>query len=263
VDGVPLIGGHDEDQGLPDKLEQMSPMLFDMVRGIVEQWPQPPDPIRGRSLADVLSATQVVATHAPSNRKTLKTLIRKVADVNADGRLRRLRADEVDAVTPIPGLARRSMVLRALGNEPLLHPGRVSWRRSVRAGQRVHVYLDVSGSMEQVKSALYGAVLDCHAFVHPTVHLFSTEVADVSFAEFRSGVCKSTGGTSIACVAEHMAENRVRRALLITDGWVGTPRGVHLATLAGAKLAVAYLGNSNERDLEAVVDYSATLSIGI
>jgi hypothetical protein len=126
----------------------------------------------------------------------------------------------------------------------------------------VHVYVDVSGSMDQVKSALYGAVLDCQAFVHPTVHLFSTEVADVNLADLRNGVCKSTGGTSITCVAEHMAENHVPRALLVTDGWVGTPRGSHLATLARARLAVAYIGHINNRDLEAVVDYSAHLAIG-
>jgi hypothetical protein len=262
VDGVPLIGGHDEDEGLSGRIEQVSPVLFEMIREIVEQWPQPPDPIRGRSLADVLSTTRVAAVRVPSNRAILRKLIRKIAHVGIDGVLRRLRIEEVEAATPVPGLARRSVVLRALGHEPLLHPGRVTWRRTARAGQRVHVYLDVSGSMGQVISVLYGAILDCQDFVHPTVHLFSTEVADVGLADLRRGVRESTGGTDIACVAEHMAVNCVRRALLVTDGWVGTPRGSHLSTLAGAKLAVAYLGDSNKRDLETVVDHSATLSVG-
>jgi hypothetical protein len=155
------------------------------------------------------------------------------------------------------------MVLRALGHEPLLHAGLTSWRRPVRSGERVHVYIDVSGSMDSIKGALYGAVLDCEAFVHRRVHLFSTKVVDLGLAELRRGVCKSTGGTDIACVAEHMAENRIRRALLITDGWVGTPRGGHHVTLAGAKLAVAFLGSSvNRTDLKAVADHTATLSLG-
>src|SRR3546814_9344090 len=54
-----------------------------------------------------------------------------------------------------------SMILRALGEDPLLHPGEVAWRRKAPSGERVHVYLDVSGSMDAVKGALYGAVLDC------------------------------------------------------------------------------------------------------
>src|SRR3546814_4048746 len=96
-------------------------------------------------------------------------------------------------------MARRSMILRALGEDPLLHPGEVAWRRKAPSGERVHVYLDVSGSMDAVKGALYGAVLDCEMLVHPVVHLFSSRVADISLAELRRGVCKSTGGTDIAC----------------------------------------------------------------
>ena len=112
--------------------------------------------------------------------------------------------------------------------------------------------------MDAVKGPLYAAVLDCEALVERTVHLFSTRVADVSLAKLRRGVCKTTGGTDIGCVAAH----RVRRALLVTDGRVGAPRGAHQGTLAAAKLAVAYLGvNCNAKDLAAVANHSATLSL--
>lgn len=213
---IPLLGGHQGDGIADGGLEHWSPVLFDIVRGIVEQWPQPPDPIRGRSLADVLNATSVQPARSPTSRGVLRGLIRKVAGLSGAGVVRRVRVDEVEVSTPIPSLSRRSVVLRALGHEPMLHAGQARMRRTLRAGERVHVYLDVSGSMDQVKGPLYGAVLDCQAFVQPTVHLFSTEVADISLAELRRGVCKSTGGTDISCVAEHMAEHRVRRALLIS-----------------------------------------------
>jgi hypothetical protein len=239
-------------------------VLFDIVRGIVAQWPQPPDPILGQSLADVLDATTVQLARRPSNRSVLRGLIRKVAGVGGAGTMRQARVDPIEVSTPILSFSRRSMVLRALGHEPLLHAGQSPLRRTVRAGERVHVYLDVSGSMNEVKGPLYGAVLDCEAFVQPTVHLFSTQVADISLAELRRGVCKTTGGTSIACVANHMAAHRVRRALLITDGYVGTPRGEHHKTLYGAKLAVAFFGaDVNEMDLKAVSNHTATLSIGV
>ena len=261
--GVPLLGGHEGDGASASQLEHRSPVLFDAVRGIVEQWPQPPDPIRGRSLADVLKDADVRARRVPSNRAILRGLIRKLAGVNGVGAIRRARLDVSEAPTPIPGLGRRSMVLRALGHEPLLHAGVTSRRLSVPSGERVHVYIDVSGSMDSVKGPLYGAVLDCEAFVHRKVHLFSTKVVDLGMAELRRGVSKSTGGTDIGCVAEHMAANRIRRALLITDGWVGTPRGGHHVTLAGARVAVALIGgNVNRTDLKAVANHTATLSIG-
>ena len=260
---IPLLGEH-RDGSMPDgQLEHQSPILFDIVRGIVEQWPQPPNPIQGCSLADVLKQTSLQPQRSTLNRSKIRGLIRKVAGLSGSGAERRRTTDPMQAPTPMPSLDRRSMVLRALGTEPLLHSGQVPWRHTVRTGERVHVYLDVSGSMDAIKGPLYGAVLDCQAFVFPTVHLFSTKVADISLVELRRGVCKTTGGTSIDCVAQHMNNNRVRRALLITDGWVGTPRGQHHCTLLEARLAVAYMGsNCNTTDLSTVANHTTTLSIG-
>ena len=268
---IPLMGGHQADTphasgpgNVPDgELEHRSPVLFDIVRGLVEQWPQPPEPIRGRSLADVIRPTAVQPKRQPSNRETLRRLIRKVAGFKTAGAVRRMRLDSTQAPTPIPGLQRRSMVMRALGHTPLLHTGPAPWRRRVDSGERVHVYLDVSGSMNAVKAPLYGAVLDCAQWVHPKVHLFSTKVVDVSLSELRAGVCRSTGGTSIECVAAHMAAKRVRRALLITDGYVGKAYGQHKRTLGEVQLAVAFLGsNVTHHDLSELANHTAHLLLG-
>jgi hypothetical protein len=76
-------------------------------------------------------------------------------------------------------------------------------------------------------------------------------------AGLRAGICKTTGGTDIACVAEHMEANRIRRTLIVTDGWVGKPRGHHQQTLSAAKLAVALLGAStNTDDLSGVANFT-------
>jgi hypothetical protein len=263
IKSVPLIGGHGEDGATAGDFEHRAPVLFDVVRGIVEEWPQPPNPIKGRSLAEVLLDTTIKPHRTTSSRAVLRRLIRKVAGAHAHGTIRRTRDDTLFVPTPIPSLDRRSAVLRVLGHQPLLYTGEVPWRRTVRTGERVHVYLDVSGSMDAVKDALYGAVLDCREYVHPQVHLFSTKVADITLAELSRGVCKSTGGTDAACFAKHMADNRVGRALVITDGWVGAPRGRHRTTLNDAKLAVALLGeNTNENDLKNVTNFTETLPIG-
>ena len=115
--------------------------------------------------------------------------------------------------------------------------------------------------MGGVLKPLYGAVLDCEELVFPTIHLFSDQVADITVGELRRGTCRTTGGTDIACVASHMLRNEVRRAVLVTDGWVGLPSGQHKETLATARLAVAYLGAVNELDLASVADYTAILKI--
>ena len=262
VEGIPLLGGHGPDGATEGELERRAPLLFDVVRGIVEQWPQPPDPIRGRSLADVLNETRVAVQRHPSNRTLLRQLIRKVSAGGTGGPVRRLATAAGLTTTPIPRFDRRSTVLRALGIRPLLFTGTVPALRRVAADERVHVYLDVSGSMNAVCEALYGAVLVSRALVHPTVHLFSTQIADVTLAELRAGVRRSTDGTAIGCVAEHLATNHIRRALIITDGWVGWPSASHREILSRTRLAVAYAGTSIQTaDLGDVARYSAQISI--
>jgi len=261
LDGIPLIGGHEEVSD--GQLEIRSPVLFDIVRGLVEQWPQPPDPIRGRSLSDIINTNTIQPKRKLTNRSILRNLICKVADNKHAGSIKRIRLDKIEVTTPIPVLNRRTVVQRALGTEPLLFTGTSSFSLRVNSGKRVHIYLDVSGSMDAVKSALYGAVIDCAAFVHPVIHLFSSKVADISMDQLRRGVCKTTGGTCITCVAEHMSVNAVHRAVIITDGWVGKPNGSHKTTLDTAKLAVAYLGDStNNQDLANVANHTAILFIG-
>ena len=263
VDGIPLLGGHGADGATEGTLERCAPLLFDIVRGIVEQWPQPPDPIRGRSLADVLNETRVAIQRSSSNRTLLRQLIRKVSAVDSGGSVRRLAADCDSTTTPIPRFDRRSTVMRALGIRPLMFTGTVPVQRRVPANERVHVYLDVSGSMSAVGEALYGAVLDNRTLVHPTVHLFSTRIADLTLAQLHAGVRRSTDGTEIGCVAEHLETNHIRRALIITDGWVGRPSGSHLEVLSRTRLAVAYAGISIQTaDLYEVARYSARISLG-
>lgn len=258
--GVPLLGDHGAGDAAHSQLQTHAPLIFEIVRDLVEQWPQPPDPIRGRSLADVLRTTSVTPVRQPSHRAVLRGLIRKVAGLHGQGRVFRRGADAIAIQGPLPTPHRRGFVLQALGVQPLLHDAAVPWVRRQRSGQRVHVYLDVSGSMATVLQALYGAVLDCEDWVHPQVHLFSTKVNDIPLTDLRRGVCPSTGGTDMGCVAEHMATHHVTRALIVTDGWVGAPRGAHLKTLAAARLAVAYLGaHINQNDLAAVADHTAIL----
>ena len=264
---IPLLGEHGNVDGLgaqsAEAIEQQAPILFDLVSDLVAKWPNPPDPIRGRALSNVLKSCTVSPKSPPSNRTILRRLILRVAGAGRDGQIQRYRPGTISAPTPIPSLARRSIVLRALGVPTLLHPGNLPWPKRAPTGERVHIYLDVSGSMTDVLRALYGSVLDCADYVHPKVHLFSNEIASITLAQLRAGKCKTTGGTDIVCVARHMKRYGIRRAVLITDGYVGKPEGNHLETLFNARIAVAYLGEViNRNDLAPVANYTSTLNIG-
>ena len=164
--------------------------------------------------------------------------------------------------TPVPTFDRRSVVMRALGAVPLLYRHEVMGREWAPHGEKVHVYLDVSGSMGTVIASVYGAVLDSLEFVHNRIHLFSTEVEDISLRQLTHGVCESTGGTSIACVAGHIREHRVRQAVILTDGFVGAPCGDDAKVLRDTRLGVGLVGDMQTgSDLADVADEWVTLPV--
>ena len=113
VGDIPLLGGHAEDGAAKGGLEKRSPVLFDIVRGVVEQWPQPPHPIRGRSLASILETGTVQPKRPASARAPLRSPMRKVASCGPSGRVRQSAVDTQLAPLPIPTLGRRTSVMRA------------------------------------------------------------------------------------------------------------------------------------------------------
>jgi hypothetical protein len=246
-----LLGSHDA-----DNQTQLDGMVLEAVRSVVEKWPQPPDPIIGRSWAEILNELKVRPERVPSNRASLRRLLAKVARLGCGATHRVVTETPIELTTPVFHVSRRWVVERALGREPLLFRAPVTMRRPEYDGDRVHVYLDVSGSMTYCYGAVFAAVADCAAFVHPTVHQFSTKVAETGVRAVRTGQCVTTGGTEIACVAAHMRERRIRRAVIITDGYVGRPSHLDGETLRNATVGVALApGASKRSDLEGFVDY--------
>ena len=249
---VVLLGDHSGE--IPDLMG--TGMLFDCVREIVERWPQPPNPIAGRSLADRVAAVRVTVKRDVTDRAALTWLIRQVAKPRPDarGRLHGGGLEEALCLSPRPD--RRSLVLRTLGQRTLLHRVELASPNSRTGIEPVHVYVDVSGSVAGLRNTLYGAVAACREVVNPAVHLFSTVVHDVPMRRFLAGECSTTGGTSIECVAEHIRANKVRRAVLLTDGWVGRATGRHSRTLHECHLGVALTpGGGSRADLKEFVKH--------
>lgn len=152
-----------------------------------------------------------------------------------------------------PRLERVEFVRQALGSPVLLHPAMLVGDRPARREQ-VHLYLDVSGSMDGCLPLLYAALRPVVSFVHPQVHLFSTRVHDIDVRDLARGVRVTTGGTDVAPVTEHLLAQRIRRAVLLTDGWVGAVPQEHARALGhrGARFAVVLTANGDARFADAL-----------
>ena len=131
--------------------------------------------------------------------------------------------------------------------EPLEQLVRQIAGNGLRSGDSVHLYLDVSGSVEPFLEPLYAAIRGAARLIWRDVHLFSTDVVDVPIRDLAKRACQTTGGTSIVAVARHIRQNGVRRAVIVTDGEVGCLGTRDEETLRETILGVAL---TNERQEE-------------
>lgn len=118
---------------------------------------------------------------------------------------------------PVLSAADRRAFLRATWS-PFLPEA--SWTASARRPEgRAHVYLDVSGSMDAEMPLLVALLGQLYGWIKRPLWAFSTHVAP---AVIERGVLKAgtTGGTSLACVLEHVERTRPASALIVTDGYV-------------------------------------------
>ena len=199
------------------------PAVVDAIRRIVEKWPPPETPVRGRSLSDLVRET-AVSTGLAVDPAVLATVRRALCEASvADRRVRSRGLGPVPAVVPLPDPRdRRASVARIVGATPLLYASTLADRRA-RPQIATHVYLDVSGSVEPWLEDLYGALVALRRHLAPAVHLFSTRVETVPLDALREGVRRTTLGTDVACVLDHALARPVRRVLVVTDGYVGQP----------------------------------------
>jgi len=231
LDAGLLLGNHADNEGVND------PELMKEIRNIIARWPMLHER-SGRDQGGDLERGQLTLQRRHNAAVSiLRRALTRLAGVDAAGALAPIRMESpVESVLPYRSvLDRRAEVLACVGDAPLFFRS-ASTLPGLARSERVHVYLDVSGSMNGVVRALYEALVTLLDYVAPAIHLFSTAVADVSHAELKKGVVDTTGGTSIDVVTAHILKTKVKKALIVTDGWVGAIPSSHVEKLNKARV---------------------------
>lgn len=233
LDGVLLLGDH------PVRERSSLKVDFDWIRSVEAILHPMIEAARGRS-PNGFGAVFTLPPHPERERENTIRVTRLIEKVAREGHARSTKFHEERIRTPtvLPALDRKSNILRCLGLQPLLY----TYEAPVRSRfglEKVHVYVDVSGSVFDFISSFYMAVLDCRELVQPEVHLFSTAVSEAAWEGLLRGEVKTTGGTDINCVLAHMQRHRIRRAVILTDGDVGHPRSEFKRLLEESVIGVA------------------------
>jgi hypothetical protein len=229
-----LLGNH-----AAEAPEAVAPDVRRELRGILAEWPM----VERRSGRDQGGETQRECVQRAQARRQAVAQIRRallsVADTGDCGvRGNHAWQDSPSLLPYAPRPARADFVRAAMGSPALLQAAEVRLRQPL-AHERTHVYLDVSGSMSAELPLIYAALQPLAALLHPRVHLFSTRIADITLAQLARGVRIGTGGTDIGPVTAHALTHKVRRAVIVTDGWVGNVPQEHVRALAAKRCRFA------------------------
>lgn len=258
LDLPPLLGSHDAGSPADDEGGGVDPDLVATLRRVAAHWPAEVvlaarrDGGSGRGLGGDPCAALIEAREARRDvvHVIRSAMLRVGGDRPGAAAARGMREADIESALPFRTVSdRRAGVREALGAAPLVFRA-VRREREPDPCSLVHVYLDVSGSMAGVIALLYGALAPLRALLYPRIHLFSTTLHDISPAELVARKVVGDGGTDIRCVTAHMLAEGVRRAVVITDGYVGNVPEEHRQGLRERDLrCVVLLAGSFDRDL--------------
>jgi Mg-chelatase subunit ChlD len=163
------------------------------------------------------------------------------------------RIGERMARTPSPLHDRRAPARQLLARHygapiPLLFDDRVP--HVTRECGTAALYLDVSGSMDGLLPRVLASLVPLRRMLRADVWAFSNTVERLTHADLARRRVRTTGGTDIGPVLRHFSEvvrrHGIRRALVITDGYVGSAPADAVRELreSGGELHVAVVGGA-------------------
>jgi hypothetical protein len=154
------------------------------------------------------------AALAAWQRSTLTVLRRHL---EPDPRSRAVENEPREYRVPILSPRDRRAFLRSLW-APFLPDAAWSAMAPRRQGSAL-VYIDVSGSMWAEMPLLIALLARLSPYVRRPFWAFSTQVAvaNIEAGQLRT---RTSGGTSLSCVLEHVAQTRPSAAVIVTDGEV-------------------------------------------
>ena len=229
--GTVLIGGHDHTEfvgELPEVLQEALDQALKSMNGC-GIWRSPKE--RGVGANAYRAAIPGVSEGVQRwRRETLEVLRRHLVP---DPKAVRHDTRPLHFTVPVLSPGDRRATLRALWS-PLLPEALWSTEQRLRSGT-AQVYLDVSGSMNAEMPLIIGLLARLGSFIRKPLWAFSDVVAKAEIVNGRL-LADTTGGTSMACVLEHIAETRPAAAVVVTDGYIETLSPGLLAGVRGTRL---------------------------
>ncbi len=245
-----LLGGHDVfNKPLPKALEDALDQAMKTMNGH-GIWRSPQS--RG------LGATGYDAVFSSSNIK-LEAWVKATSVILKkyllpDKQARHTIEERKEYFLPVLSPRDRRAFFRATWNPYMPEANWENWIK--RSGGLAQVYLDVSGSMHSEMPFIISLLGRLRQYIKMPFWAFSNEVAP---AKIESGqlITRTTGGTSMMCVLEHIAKTKPLSAVVITDGYIEELAPQDVYQIRHTKLHAVVSRDGNAESLtKAGIDYS-------
>ncbi len=208
-----LLGNHHElGKPIPTELQEILHQALRTMNG-GGIWRSPKD--RGLGITAYES---LVVGNSQGIRAWERTAMKVLQDyLQPDKRSRASHQVSRTSLLPVLSPADRRAFLQTLWS-PILPTARWDFLIEQPIGT-AQIYLDVSGSMNAEMPLVIGLLNRLRRFIRMPFWAFSTHVAP---ARIEAGVLKTdtTGGTSLACVLDHISKTRPESAVIVTDGYI-------------------------------------------
>ena len=227
IDGY--LGNHDDlGRPLPGELQDALEQSMREMNGS-EVWRSPKSRGVGANPYEAL----FVAKDEPMRRWRNRTLQLLKRHLEPDRRSRAREDMPHEYVMPVLSPRDRRAFVRSLWT-PFIPEA--AWSATVpKRAATANVYLDVSGSMYAEMPQIIALLGRLSRYIRRPFWAFSNCIAP---AVIKNGqlVASTTGGTSMACVLQHLAQTRPATAIVITDGYIERLRPSLVEKAAGVRL---------------------------
>lgn len=240
---VVLLGDHSGEGKAGEKDEEAakSEILTGVLRDVVKAWPKKAkadlDKLGRKERGDGGGIEDFLMPKAETPRREFLSALTKLLSragalrsYSPNGRRWKKTSVSEEMNTVFPDIKDRLAQGREMlwGKPPILFKtSTVCPRRRLIPKEAVHLYLDVSGSMSNELPWLASALNPLERNGAINLYAFSTIVSKVPKGGLKNGSIKNTYGTDINCVFAHIhnlpKRKSIRQAVVLTDGYVGTP----------------------------------------
>lgn len=236
LEEIVLLGNHEDNIEIPDKIKEILDGMMKKMDGVLI-WNKPN--MRGVGFERKPENHDILKFKVRKWEKSTYNLLKKslVKD-------KKVKTEMTTTEISLPVLTSNDRRALARFQFSGIIPLSKTEYQTKTDSQLVSIYLDVSGSMDKELEAIISLLSHFRPYIKMPLWVFSNEVEEARFVNGKLEY-KTTFGTSVSCVFDHLRKNKTKKCLIVTDGYVEKMNDLMLKDLRKSDIKVLVSADGN------------------